>query len=146
MTDRATSTLLSYTLTLSIAALIVAGVLVSAGGFVDDEIERSARAELEVVGNRIASDVAAVDRLAMADADSTVRLSVALPTHVAGQSYRIEFVDLAGSRASVNLSTTDPAIDVAVTVNLDNSIRETSLSGGDILLMYDGTQLEVARD
>lgn len=144
MGDRATSTMLSYALTLTMITLLVAGVFVAAGGYVGDQHERSIRAELDVLGNRIASDMAAMDRLALADSDSTAELTIDLPSHVAGKSYRIE-VDEDGNLTTIDLSTTDPSIEVRVTGKLSSDVEPSDLSGGDVTIVYDGTSIEVTR-
>ena len=68
--DRAVSATLGYVLVIGITTILISGLFLAAGGFVENQHERAIRAELEVVGNRLAADIAAVDRLALAAGSS----------------------------------------------------------------------------
>lgn len=146
MTDRAVSTTLSYAMSLTIITLLVTGVFMATGDFVEDERERTVRSEFKVLGNRIAADIAAVDRLAGADTDSTAELTTDLPTTVAGKTYRINVTNNATGPNDITLSTSsEPLIEVTVTVKTERPIATTTLSGGAIKVTYDGANVEVTR-
>lgn len=66
MSDRGTSTTLSYVLTLSIATVLVGGLIVAGSTFVKDNREEVIRQELQVIGEHIASNIEQVDRYAVA--------------------------------------------------------------------------------
>ncbi|MFC7028484.1 hypothetical protein ACFQH8_15745 [Halomicroarcula sp. GCM10025710] len=61
--DRAVSTALGYVLTLSIASLLVTGLIIAGSGFVEDRREQVVREELTVIGQQIGADLARADRL-----------------------------------------------------------------------------------
>jgi hypothetical protein len=89
-------------------------------------------------------DLAAVDRLALADEDASARLSIDLPENVAGTSYRMDFGQ-PGPESTINLSTNDPGVETTVTMKLNTTMTPRTLSGGDVVLVYNGTALEVQR-
>ena len=147
MTDRGVSTMLSYTLTLAMVTLLVSGLFLTAGGYVEDQRERAIRSELTVIGNRIAADLGVVDRLALESDDSHIRLRTDIPESVAGSSYRLSIESLGSpSPYAINLTTTEPDVVVSVTVKLAMPVVPTTISGGDVSFAYDGTKMEVSRD
>lgn len=147
MTDeRAVSAVLGYILTLSIVTLLISGLLVASGDFVQNQHERAIRAELEVVGNRLAADLAAVDRLALATGSGgRIRLVTDLPARTAGNPYAIDVSSVNGSPNvyRLTLNTTEPAVIVVVRVRLETNLAEGTLNGGDVTVVYNGTALEV---
>jgi hypothetical protein len=88
--ERAVSTTLGYALTLGITTLLVSGLLIVGGTFIQDQREDATRTEYRVVGQRMAADVGAADRLlATASEGGSVRVERALPDKIVGESYRI---------------------------------------------------------
>lgn len=147
MADRAVSAVLGYILALAVMALVVSGLLLTAGNFVENQQERAIRAELEVVGNRLAADIAAVDRLALAaGTNGEAELQSMLPPRTAGQGYQIDIGQVSVSPAiyAVNLTTSDPDVAVTVRLRVQTTLVETSVNGGQVVIDYDGTDIEVA--
>ena len=146
MRNRAVSTTLGYALTLGITTLLITGLLVGMGGFIEDQRERAIRSELEVVGQQLAADVEAGDRFVGAgDTDFAVQRS--LPNDVVGVSYRISVV-VDGMDTYLRLSTSNPAVTVEVDMALTASIAETTVTGGQVVVTYDAGSgnLEVRSD
>lgn len=149
MDNRGLSPVLDYVLMLGIVTLLISGLFLAAGNYVENQQDRAIRAEFEVLGNRIAADIAAVDRLALASGDEgQAELLVELPPRVAGKSYEIETSDAGPDNVTaITLRTTAGAFGQAVEVRVKSStlVAEGTIPGGDIRIMYDGTQLEVHR-
>jgi hypothetical protein len=126
--------------------LLISGLLLTAGNFVEDQQERAIRAELEVVGNRLASDIGAVDRLALAaGSDGKAELLSTLPPRTAGQTYLIDITPVTGlsNVYHLNLSTSDPDVEVSVRVRIQASLTSVTVNGGNVVVDYDGTDIEV---
>jgi len=143
---RAQSTSLDYTLSLAIAALLVTGLVTAASGFVADSREQVVRTELEVVGEHVANELVAADRLARAGAETnTLTVSKPLPARVAGAGYSIE-TNTDGSTQWVNLTASDPDVTVSVRVRTATPIAETAIAGGTVTITYDPSadELEVS--
>lgn len=149
MDNRALSAVLGYVLMLGIVTLLISGLFFAAGNFVENQHDRAIRAEFEVIGNRIAADLAAVDRLVLAsDENGRMELLVELPPRVAGKSYQIETSDAGPDNVTaITLRTTAGALGQAVEVRVKSttSIADGTIPGGDIRIVYDGNQLEVRR-
>lgn len=140
--DRAVSTVLSFVLTLGISSLLIVGLLVSTGGFVDDQRQGTVRDELNVIGQQIAADIASADRLVQ-NGGTDVTISRPFPNEVTGVSYRIR-ITASGSVATIKLSTSQPSVTVQASVRTQTTVDGgTTLSGGDVQIVYTGSQLEV---
>ena len=143
--DRAVSTVLGYVLTLGIVTLLIGGLFFAAGDFVEDQHERVVRSEFEVMGNRLAADLAAVDRLALATGPGgEARLRTDLPEFAAGRSYELS-LEPSGTANVTRITVTmiDPEVEVEVLVRTATPVASGTVSGGDVVVVYDGSTLEV---
>ena len=135
---RAVSTTLGYVLALGITAVLVSGLLVAAGGFVEDQRERVVRSELEVVGQQVASGVSVTDRLVAASGSNTrASARLRLPEEVADREYTVRIVP-DGSAYAVDVRVEDP--DQVVTVGFVTTTplqTGTTVRGGTLLVSYD---------
>ena len=147
MRNRAVSTTISYTLTLTIATLLVTGLVVAGGNFVSDRQTEVVREELSVIGQQVASDLAQADRLVRAAdrSDPTVTITRAYPERVAGGNYRIS---LDTTDDNIVLESTDPAVTVTVSIVTVTPYGDSSVDGGRVRVIYDdsSSQLEVQND
>lgn len=136
MTDRAISVTLGYTLTLAVTGLLTAGLLIAGTGFVDDTREDVVRQELEVIGQHVAGNVEAADRLVEAGDDpSTVTVNETFPSRVAGTTYGIELDP--GNGGQLHLSATDVDASVTVEVGTTTAVGDSSANGGEVAVVYD---------
>jgi len=101
--SRGVSTALGYVLNLGVAAILVTTLMLSAGTLVDDQRRVAVETELEVVGERVAADLASADRLARASDGGSVRYVVDVPTRVAGRPSRCR-----STRAVTTVSSSSP--------------------------------------
>lgn len=133
MTDRGVSTTLSYVLTLAIAAILVAGLILAGSSFVEDRREQVIRQELRVIGEHLASNVEQVDRFARASDELTeARIEQTFPTDVTGSSYSVKLVENGGD-PELRLNASRPQVSVDVNVTVENDVAtETVASGGTI--------------
>ncbi|QZP37779.1 DUF7266 family protein [Halobaculum magnesiiphilum] len=138
--DRGTATTLSYVLTLGITALLISGLLVAAGGAVESQREDTTREAMEVVGQQLSSRLMAADRL-VAAGGSEVSVRGTYPETVAGSTYSIAIEP--GSPATIELTATGTRVSVTVAAPTRTPVAETTLSGGDVEIVYAGGQLEV---
>lgn len=139
MTDRGLSTVLSYVFALAITAALIAGLLTATGALVEDRSEQTARAGLEVAGERLAAKLMAADRLAATGAD-TVVVEATLPDRVAGTGYT---VTVNASAAQLELETAATDAEVTVSVANRTDLVEQSVRGGDIAVVNTTDGLEV---
>ncbi|MFB6192451.1 MAG: hypothetical protein ABEI11_03925 [Haloarculaceae archaeon] len=145
--DRGQSTAIDYVLTLGIAAVLIAALVATGGAFVSDQREISARGELRVIGQQIASDLATADRLVRsAGAADQVRLQRGVPRRVAGSTYVIELSS--GSPATLNLSADGGDVTVGITLTIQTSVTDSEAGGGTVVIAFDtaANALEVRND
>ena len=134
---RAVSTTLSYVLTLAIATLLITGLIIAGGSYVDTQREQVIRDELTVVGQQLAADVERVDRLVRAsDTDNSVTVAVnrTFSNRVTGESYRLTLVP---SDQAFVLNTTSPDVTVRVGIANETALGASSARGGVVQIRYD---------
>jgi len=141
MTDRLTgdergqSITLSYTLGIGIATILVTGLLIAGAGFVDDQREQAAEVELRVIGQQLASDVEATDRLVQSgDRHTTVSIARSLPQSVAGSGYTVALVEQ--SDPYVRLESQQQDVTVRVEFSNQTTVDGTEITGGQVMVNY----------
>lgn len=142
--ERGVSTPAGYSLNVAISVVLVTLLLLAVGAHVADQRERAVETESARVGQHLGSKLQTADRLARTT-DDTVTVTAALPDRLAGRSYRIA-VENHGSRTLVVVSMDAPRTSVSVEVRTETPVEPTVVSGGDVLIRYDGTNLEVESD
>lgn len=136
MNTRGVSTTVNYTMTLGITTLLVIGLLVATGTYVEGHQEQTERMELTVVGQQLVGTLSSTDSLAQSvgdDGDFTVTRD--LPESVARKPYNVAIEKVGVQRYDVNLSTDD--VDVTVQVTTRTDVEDVEFSGGDIEIEYD---------
>lgn len=141
--DRAVSITVNYVIALAITAVLISGLLVGTGSYVESQREQVVREELDVVSEQLAAGIGDADRLAAAEAVSrSVRVGVDLPRRVAGETYRVAITEVAPpgpDPGRYELTLTSARSDVSVTLTLTTSvaIREESSAGGWTVVRLD---------
>jgi len=133
--SRGVSTALGYVLNLGVATLLVTMLLLSAGTLVEDQRDRAADTELEVVGERVAADLAAADRLARTNDPTTVRVGADVPVRVAGSYYTVS-VNESGNDQVV-LHADQPDVEVVVPFDARTEVRASTVNGGELAVVYE---------
>ena len=148
--DRAVSITVNYVIVLGITAVLISGLLVGAGGYVQEQRESVVREELSVVAEQVAAGIDDADRLAAAyPRNRSVRVGVDLPGRVAGESYRIQVTELTAptnqpARHELTLRSTGTRVSVTLTVSTSVDLDERSVNGGWVVVRLDGGELVVA--
>jgi hypothetical protein len=133
---RGTSTTLSYVFTLAIVALLMSGLLIAGGNFVEDQRQLVIDQELRVIGHQVASNVEKADRLANASLGSTtIQVNQTFPNQVTGSTYQIDLQ--ADSDAAVVLTSTRPEVEVTVPLRNATDLQASSVDGGLVSVQYD---------
>lgn len=130
--SRGVSTALGYVLNLGVATLLVTVLLLSAGTLVEDQRDRATDTELDVIGGRLAADLAAADRLARTDDPTTVRVEADTPARVAGSYYRIR-VNASGELV---LHAHQPDVQVVVPFETTTDVAPSTVDGGELAVVY----------
>ena len=138
MSDRAVSTVLGYVLGLVIVTVVITGLFITAGEIMEDQRETAIRSELRVVGNQVAGDITTLDRIALAESNSTARLTRQIPENVAGTSYRIQLRYDGSPPAEIELVSENPEVSVTVRVTTGTTLATSEASGGTLAARYNG--------
>lgn len=137
-TDRAVSPVFAYTLTLGVTALLITGLIMAAGGYVDTQRERTIENQLQVIGQQVSADVAAADRLARTGGTQDVIVARSLPGSVVGSTYTVQ-VRQDGPPPTeyyLVLESTDHDVRVTVGIATVTTVEASSFGGGDIEIVY----------
>lgn len=140
--DRAISSTVTHALTLGITTILIASLLAGAGTMLDSYDDQSTRSGLETVGERIAGEIADVDRVA--GDDGTVNLTARHPDRVAGSAYTVEVPDdcddplLDDGQHCIRLSPSGSGPDVYVPVSNESTLdTDSSVRGGTFEISHD---------
>ena len=136
--ERAVSTALGYVLSLAISSLLISGLMLAAGGFVETEREQVIRSELIVVGQTLIADIEGADRLASA-IDGDVRVKSTLPRRVGSSSYSINISTGGFGDRTRTMNLTADSVDVKVTLELvtNTKVETGTVGGGELVIVYD---------
>ncbi|MFC7203910.1 hypothetical protein ACFQJC_10310 [Haloferax namakaokahaiae] len=137
--ETATTTPLTYVLTLGITTVLIAGLIAGASGAIEDQQRTSVERQLTVVGERLANEITGVDRLVYTSSKSTITLKTTHPTRVVGSRYSIEMKN-GGPPCQQNqcivLNSTSPAVTVTVSYTTDATVEERVVRGGPVSVNY----------
>ncbi|MFB6081646.1 MAG: hypothetical protein ABEJ67_02375 [Halanaeroarchaeum sp.] len=143
--SRGVSTVLGYTINLTVATLLISGLLFATGNLVEDQRRQAVRAEMTVVAERTVANLEAADRLSRAANNGHIRVHTALPRRLAGVGYRIT-IAVDGSNATAILATDDPSVRVTVPINNETAIQPTTVNGGSFIVTWNATEPLVVHD
>jgi len=132
--SRGQSIALDYTLGLGIGFLLITGLVIAGGNYVTDQRDRAQQAELRVVGQQLAADIEAADRLAASTTSGDVRIERSLPSTVARSTYTIEVV--ADEDPWLVLSSHAAPVQVRIELTNQTALVPTTINGGLVVVDY----------
>lgn len=137
--DRGVSPVVSYVMTLGVTVILVGGLIIGAGSFVEGERQRTAESELQVLGQQTSANLAAADRLYRTEGASGVAVRRTLPRDVVGSGYRIEVRHDDDGPTVPYLELTAFNVDVSVTVGVTNqtAVANSTVGGGELVFTFD---------
>jgi len=147
--DRGQSISINYTLSLVIVSVLMSGLFISMSGFLDTERTRVTRSEFEVLGNRVAADIATADRLAeTTESNAGVEVETAIPPRVAGSWYTVTITSQpAGSGqfvVEIQLDAREVDVSKNVSTKTEFEVVNSRLTGGSYVVSFDGSTLGVS--
>ena len=136
--NRAVTVTLNYILVLAITAVLVSGLLVAGGTFIENQRERVIEDEMSVIGSHIAGDIEQVDRMVRASNSTPDRAEInqSFQRTLTGTTYNIQ---LESNPDRVVLESNSPGVTVSRNVTVQTSIEESSAFGGDTSVQYNPT-------
>lgn len=150
--DRGVSIALTHALTLAITTILVGGLLLSSGPFLEAQEQRVSQDQLSEIGSNVATQVATLDRLADSGDDVTTTVTVQYPNRIVDtHTYTVELrtIDDGGDeRALVQISS--PGVDRASSfqLNTEAEIEDSTTDGPrvEISLCDDGEDSTITLD
>ncbi|MWV39470.1 hypothetical protein [Natrialba sp. INN-245] len=147
--DRALSSAITHVLTMAMTTILIAGLFLSSGAMLETQTEMSTEQSLETIGERLAGEIAHVDRLA--DDGDAVNITTEHPRTIAGSTYRVHPSGDCGSDPllrddvqCLNLTTGGGGTQVLVPLPEDLEIDyDSSASSGTIEIGYDQSEDEI---
>lgn len=139
--DRAVSVTVGYVLNLAVATLLLSGLFVAGGSFVENQREDAVEGQLTVIGERIAADLMTVDRLASSAAspsDLAVEREATLPSRVSGTGYRVSIV-ANGTSGTIQLESqrADVVVEIPFRTSEDVTVANSTVAGGTVRIAYE---------
>jgi hypothetical protein len=145
-------------LTAGITALLISGLVLGAGTYLEGQQERATQEELNVVGERMASELSKVS--AAADpGKNEITLNVNHVDDIAGEQYLVELTteddpdnvcerrpgpvaDAPESCLRLWVPTTD--VEVVVGLGIDKGkVKRSTIVGGSVEIVYDGSRVTI---
>lgn len=139
MNDRSVSISLNYILVLAITAVLVTGLIIAGGTFVENQREQVIEGELRIIGNHLAGNMEQVDRYVRASEGnpSTAYINQTFGTDATGSSYQVSLEDGAGT-PQVVLTSSRPDVTVRVNATVQADVDPDSFAnGGAVSVAYD---------
>jgi hypothetical protein len=136
---RGVSAVFGYVLTLGISTLLVSGLIIAAGGFVDNQRELTSRSELRVIGQQVSGDIAAADRLVRSGGSTRTEITRQIPERAVGSQYTVAVRTDGGgpTPAYLELRTVRPEVTVEVGIANETVVAGSEVGGGEIVVRYD---------
>lgn len=142
--SRAVSTVLGYTLALAITSLAISGLVLASAGHVTESRSSTIRSQLQVVGQELATDLVAADRLVRSGTTTSLTLTTSLPDRVTGDEYLL--TTTGDQPTTITLRAPGAGIEVSVALWIETSVAPARLNGGPVVISYTGGALEVRND
>ena len=153
---RAVSVTITHVLTIGITTILISGLLIGTGTLLDSQKDRATYSEKSTVGDRIASEITAVDQAAQrAEGDpdpATVTVQTEHPRRLSGGQYFVSLYDdpsecnTWGPEQCLKLEsgqTESVEVPLRVETELDTP---TTVQGGDIWIYYDGNDITLSQE
>lgn len=137
---RAVSTTISYTLTLGITTLLITGLLIAGGTFLETHKDETTRTELTVISQQLAGLISSADGLAGSTDEGSFTMRRDLPDTVAESTYVIHITETAASsppRFEYRLNLSAEGATDTVRVTTETPVHSpTAFNGGQVTVTY----------
>jgi hypothetical protein len=140
---RGVSIAISHVLTIAITTVLMSGLLIGATALLEDQRADAIERGLGTVGERLAGELARVDKAGATATGGDVVLRTEHPTRVGGRQYTMTLTDdpaVCSSPPCVQLRSDDPPVTVVVDAAVDVPVEQSSVTGGEISVVYDGSE------
>lgn len=140
--DRANAYPLSYAVTLGITTVVVTGLLIATGAYVEDQRSHTTERELSIIGATVVADLSAADRLAAASHNGTLVVTLNVPEQVSAGAYSMSLLTGGACRsdgpstACLELRSSASGTVVALPFRNETRVANSSATGGRLNVAY----------
>jgi hypothetical protein len=135
--DRSVSFVVNYVLVIAITAVLITGIIIAGGSFVEDQREQVIAGEMRIIGNHVAGNLEQVDRYVRAGPTSEAYINQSFGTDVTGSTWSVE-LDERGDTSQVVVNSTRPEVSVRVNATTQISVDDDSYAdSGKISVVYE---------
>lgn len=126
---RGAASLVNHILAIGITTILITGLLVAGGSYLNNQQEYAAQSGLDTIGNELAETITQLQRLSAGNGSATIQVD--LPERVSGSSYSVRIVN--GSECTELRSTPNSCLELEVTRldvvrNIPLSVNETDVN------------------
>jgi hypothetical protein len=140
MDDRAVTPAVTHALTIGISTILITGLLVGAGGLLDDQRSYVVENGLENVGGAVTSELVRMDQFDTDGVDADVTFTTSHPTTVAGKTYDV-VLEPGSPRTTLYLDATgESELTVLYRFENETSVCESAVDGGEITVAFDASE------
>ncbi|WP_244257036.1 hypothetical protein [Halomicrobium sp. IBSBa] len=127
----------THALTISISAILITGLLVGAGGLLDDQRSYVVENGLENIGGAVTSELVKMDQFNTDSLDADVAYTTGHPTRIGGRTYDV-ILEPSSPKSTLYLNATGES-ELTVLYRFENqtSICESTVDGGEITIAFD---------
>jgi FlaG/FlaF family flagellin (archaellin) len=144
--ERGVNTVVGYILALAITTILISTLIVGSTTYLRVQQGTVIKAQMDVAGNQLASDIEATDRLLRSSdaVGNSIEVTSLLSDEFAGVDYDITVAPSGLGIYDITLETDNPRVEWTVTVRSETPIQSGSINGGDAVITYDGSQLVIS--
>jgi type II secretory pathway pseudopilin PulG len=129
--SRGISPAITHVLTVSISAMLITALLLSASGLFREQRERVARQQLNDIGGQLSSQLDRVDRLSQSGTNVSATMRTNYPSSVAGRPYTM-WLTSQGDTGLLYLNASSLGVQVRIAVANQTRIEPQRVTGEDI--------------
>jgi hypothetical protein len=137
MDDRAVTPAVTHALTIGISAILITGLMVGAGGLLDNQRTYVVENGLENVGGAVTGELVRIDQFDTDGVDADVTFTTDHPERVGGRTYNV-VLEPGSPQSTLSLDATgESELTVRYRFANETSVCESAVDGGEITVAFD---------
>ncbi|ACV48256.1 MULTISPECIES: DUF7266 family protein [Halomicrobium] len=137
MDNRAVTPAVTHALTIGISAIMITGLLVGAGGLLDDQRSYVVENGLENVGSAVTSELVSMDQFNTTGVDADLSYTTTHPARVGGRTYDVVLEPDSPKSTLVLEATGESQRTVVYRFENESSVCASAVDGGKINVVFD---------
>jgi hypothetical protein len=149
--NRAVSIAITHALTLGITAVLITGLLIGAGGLLEDQENEAARGSLQEIGSDTVSHINSLDNLNATGEQVNVSVRPDYPDRIVGEEYSINITNDASNHpfeTEYALVIRSDALSAPVWYPLETTVgldEQSEVEGGQFEICHESGEIRMGR-